>query len=74
MMTKTRILIALLALAMPFAASAQDTLDELLQQVQQAAQEEQRAARDKVLWKMIKKAGVKPWLNYLGKALGSKAF
>ncbi|WP_376695890.1 MotA/TolQ/ExbB proton channel family protein [Wenzhouxiangella sp. EGI_FJ10305] len=37
-----RVLIALLALAMPFAASAQDTLDELLQQVQQAAQEEQR--------------------------------
>ncbi len=42
MMTMNRVLIALLALAMPFAASAQDTLDELLQQVQQAAQEEQR--------------------------------
>lgn len=42
MMTKNRVLIALLALAMPFAASAQDTLDELLQQVEQAAQEEQR--------------------------------
>jgi biopolymer transport protein ExbB len=41
-MNKHRILIALVALAMPFAASAQDTLDELLQQVQQAAQEEQR--------------------------------
>ncbi len=42
MMSMTRLLIAVLALAMPFAASAQDTLDELLQQVQQAAQEEQR--------------------------------
>ncbi|RFF27744.1 hypothetical protein DZK25_06365 [Wenzhouxiangella sp. 15181] len=42
MMTKNRILIALLALAMPFTASAQDSLDELLQQVQEAAQEEQR--------------------------------
>ncbi|WP_258870847.1 MULTISPECIES: MotA/TolQ/ExbB proton channel family protein [unclassified Wenzhouxiangella] len=41
-MTKNRILIALLALAMPFTASAQDSLDELLQQVQEAAQEEQR--------------------------------
>lgn len=41
-MTKHRILIALLALAMPFAANAQETLDELLQRVQQAAQEEQR--------------------------------
>jgi|SRR5699024_8053512 len=42
MMSKTRLLIALLALAVPFAASAQTTLDELLQKVQQAAQEEQR--------------------------------
>jgi biopolymer transport protein ExbB len=41
-MNKHRILIALLALAMPFAANAQETLDELLQRVQQAAQEEQR--------------------------------
>jgi len=42
MMIKNRILIAVLALVMPFAASAQDTLDELLQRVQQAASEEQR--------------------------------
>lgn len=42
MMITNRVLIALLALAMPFAASAQETLDELLQRVQQAAQEEQR--------------------------------
>ncbi len=42
MMTKNRVLIALLALAMPFSASAQETLDELLEQVQEAAQEERR--------------------------------
>ncbi|WP_245960797.1 MotA/TolQ/ExbB proton channel family protein [Wenzhouxiangella sediminis] len=44
----TRLLIAVLALAMPFAASAQDTLDELLQQVQQAAQEEQRVDQQRL--------------------------
>lgn len=48
MMSKTRLLIALLALTMPFAASAQDTLDELLQKVQQAAQEEQRVDQQRL--------------------------
>ncbi|RFF30301.1 MotA/TolQ/ExbB proton channel family protein [Wenzhouxiangella sediminis] len=48
MMSMTRLLIAVLALAMPFAASAQDTLDELLQQVQQAAQEEQRVDQQRL--------------------------
>lgn len=48
MMTKNRVLIALLALAMPFAASAQETLDELLQRVQQAAQEEQRVDQQRL--------------------------
>ncbi|MDZ7791271.1 MAG: MotA/TolQ/ExbB proton channel family protein [Xanthomonadales bacterium] len=47
-MTKTRVLIALLALAMPFTASAQETLDELLQRVQQAAQEEQRVDQQRL--------------------------
>lgn len=36
------IIVALLALAVPFGASAQDTLDELLAEVQQAAEEEAR--------------------------------
>ena len=48
MMTKNKVLIALLALAMPFAASAQETLDELLEQVQQAAQEEQRVDQERL--------------------------
>ena len=48
MMTRTRILIVLLALAMPFTASAQETLDELLQRVQQAAQEEQRVDQQRL--------------------------
>lgn len=39
---KRTILVALLALAVPFGASAQDTLDELLAEVQQAAEEEAR--------------------------------
>ncbi len=48
MMSMTRFVVALLALAMPFAASAQDTLDELLQRVQQAAQEEQRVDQQRL--------------------------
>ncbi len=41
-MFKSRILFLVLALALPLTASAQSTLDELLQQVQRASQEEQR--------------------------------
>lgn len=48
MMIYNRLLIALLLLAAPFAASAQSTLDELLQQVQRAAQEEQRIDQERL--------------------------
>jgi len=48
MMINHRLLIALLLLAAPIAASAQSTLDELLQQVQRAAQEEQRIDQERL--------------------------
>ncbi|NBB93558.1 MAG: hypothetical protein GVY32_10370, partial [Gammaproteobacteria bacterium] len=44
----TRLLFALLALSIPFAASAQSPLDELLNQVQQAAQDEQRIDQERL--------------------------
>ncbi|QKK01698.1 MAG: MotA/TolQ/ExbB proton channel family protein [Pseudomonadota bacterium] len=47
-MINRRILFAVLALVAPLSATAQSTLDELLQQVQQAAQEEQRIDQERL--------------------------
>jgi biopolymer transport protein ExbB len=48
MMMNRKILFVLLALALPFAASAQDTLDELLAEVQRAAGEEARIDQERL--------------------------
>ena len=48
MMINRKILFVLLALALPFGASAQDTLDELLAEVQRAASEEARIDQERL--------------------------
>lgn len=47
-MFKSRILFVALALTLPLAASAQSSLDDLLQQVQRASQEEQRIDQERL--------------------------